>query len=286
MNQYFTTGKGLTMTSAQHLCNLAQEYLMKSKSELDSLNFYNKTVTQLSTGNTMSLTNYKAPCMNYEERLNRIGTIYAFVSWLKEAIKEKQFALDHTISYTDWMKQTHPNHHRPNEKTPYVFEDALSELSIAELADYYLCQQMATYYGKFIHKDGPYNIARTCLAQKSNVPTTIEQYTNDILKYDYKPLVSLDQVDEYFNKLQNIYREWERRLNTYKFKLEERVREKNRKLTIQYQQELQEYKTLESMYHNEYQLYVDSQKQEIRNLKILVPNEFQTTFEVLNSLGK
>ena len=80
-------------------------------------------------------------------------------------------------------------------------------------------------------------------------------------------------------------RDFEKRLNSIKFKIEEETHKRNQELTSKNKLLLEEY----NMRLNEYnQLLTEkhqNERNEISKLKTIIPEEFKITFNFLNSLG-
>ena len=87
LTQFFTTGQGLTSTSANFLCNIAKEYLETIHSQLTSFNTWDEYMSLIDSDSVHQTKVGNKDISIFNGHLAQIATINAFVAWLREAIR-------------------------------------------------------------------------------------------------------------------------------------------------------------------------------------------------------
>lgn len=116
---FFGDAKGLSLssTSANHVADLAKEFVKSQSLELEGLTFINKEATALGSSLSVILAKGadKSKLDRVQQKLEEIGEAHALIAWLKEAIKYKNELLRKVESSSDiddfysWTDQTTPN---------------------------------------------------------------------------------------------------------------------------------------------------------------------------------
>lgn len=94
----FFSDKGITLssTSANHVANLAKEFVKWQNQDIQSLEFCDKTASVLGSDTRTCLRKGagKEALDSIDQKLEEIGEAYALIAWLREAIREKDNLLD------------------------------------------------------------------------------------------------------------------------------------------------------------------------------------------------
>ena len=89
---FFFSENGLTSTSANHVANLAKEYVQNIEKDLSNTSFINTSVTLIDSNNnvTTSIGKDAAFLELVETKLNKISDAKSLIAWLREALKAKE----------------------------------------------------------------------------------------------------------------------------------------------------------------------------------------------------
>ena len=123
---FFTTNKNelsLSLTSANHIANLAKEAYEKLESKLNSTSFIRETITIIgSTAETNVKLSQAGLITIVPDILKEIYEYKSLIAWLREAIKEKEKLFKENKSWTSDKYAEHM------EKV--AFDDELEDLGI------------------------------------------------------------------------------------------------------------------------------------------------------------
>lgn len=276
--------KGITQTSANYLANIAKERVQKYESELENLNFLNCKVRLIGSDSVTDTEVGNTEVKFVNENLQFIGQAKAFCAYVRESIKEKEELLNTVkrISFKEYCEKNNINLPSP-ELEEVEEEDIIRELPLKLYQEYLYLEAMASAYGKCIHPGESYSLARKKLHLAK--PNVVKGEGRDTVVYSYTPSISVKEVDKEFEKLQNTYREFERKLNALKYDIKEKTNQRNLELNHKYQIEYAEYKKQYDLALAEYHKYITEETSRIANLKIVIPDRLQSFYEFLNSIG-
>ena len=218
----------------------------------------------------------------------RIANLNSFCAWMREAIKAKEQAMDdiERLTFAEFCElKNYAYPVKPEPKPTITSKDLLAKMSIKEKNEYLQLEAFASTFGTFIHPNGVIADARENLLYHKEVPNEVKGEGRDMVIYGYKQSVDPDLVDQLFLQLQNKYRDYERRLNAIKYSLKEEAENINASNARQYQNEFNAYSETVSNIRNEMTVYQAEKRNEIANLKIVIPEKLQDTYMYLNSLG-
>lgn len=286
---YLTTGKGLTSTSAQHLCNVAKESIRQQESKLNNLSFLDCSVELISSSDKKQTQFGTTDLLFIPVYLNEIAGMYAFCAWMREAIKFKEDLLSkaRNINYSEYAEKfniTIPEH--PGAEKSVTEQDIINEMNVKERNTYLELEAKASTLGKYIHPDGEVSHARQMLLKRISEPCVVKGDGRDTVVYTYTPSVESEDVETLYLELQNKHREVNKQLNAMKYKIKEEVNNRNAKLSREYLKKLDEYSAAISKLRTEATQYSLKEIERISALKIIVPEKLQHTFEYLENLGK
>ena len=287
-----TEGVKLSSTSANHIANLAKEYIQGVEAQLNNISFFNVEVALVgSTGGTSTIqTGESSEALdNLQSLLEGVARAKSLIAWLREGIKAKENLMKdlQTISLEDWCKEnglTRPE--TPNYGHVLTEVEYYASLPIKERNRYYQLETEAAVLGKYIHPDGHLSDARKELKDKIYHPHKVDGKGRDALIYTYTPTTSMAIVDNVFYELQKKHREIQAQLNAMKYSCEQAINKSTNKVNTEYMAALQKYQAELKGILGAFKTWKDEKSQEYSKLKIIVPNSLLGIYNTINSLGK
>ena len=102
-------GVALTSTSANHIANLAKEYIQGVETQLNNICFFNAEVALIgSVGASTIQTGVSSEVLdNLQSMLEGVAQTKSLIAWLREGIKAKENLMKdlQTISLEGWCKE-------------------------------------------------------------------------------------------------------------------------------------------------------------------------------------
>lgn len=289
-DEIFFGNQGLTSTSANHISNMAKEFVSNLKEEINEIGVVNETL-QLIGGETTP-TKYGVDLEYFNslsDKLNKISEAQSLIAWLREAIKARK----NLISEVENMKrETFMEKNNLGELSKPVREDYLTEddyistLSIKERNRYYALETKCAVIGKYIHPDGHLQTLRKDALNALNKPTFVNANGRDTLIYKKEPTVKPYELDEVFFNLQKEHREAQAELNSIKYNMEKALLEDKTAKDAKYASEYEAYVNSVREIDNQIAIWTNSEIKRISSLKIIIPNELKNIYNEINSLGK
>lgn len=287
-----TEGVKLSSTSANHIANLAKEYIQGVETQLDNISFFNVEVALVgstSGANTIQAGESSEVLDNLQSLLEGVAQAKSLIAWLREGIKAKENLMKglQTISLEDWCKENGmveleaPNYGHILTEVEYY-----ASLPIKERNRYYQLETEAAVLGKYIHPDGHLSNARKELKDKIYHPHKVDGKGRDALIYTYTPTTSIVIVDNVFYELQKKHREIQAQLNAMKYSCEQAINESTNKVNTEYMAASQKYQAELKDVLGAFKTWKDEKSQEYSKLKIIVPNSLLGIYNTINSLGK
>ena len=288
MNNIYLGDKGITSTSANYLANLAKEVSKNAEAQLRNICFTNKTV-ELINGSKKSLRNGWTETQKVEELIVRIANMNSFCAWMREAIKAREEALNKIDSLS--MEQfcelkgiEYPT--RPDSPQTFTPQNIYDEMNIKDKNNYLRLEAFAATFGKYVHPEGSVSKAREDALYREQVPNEVSGEGRDMVIYGYSSSVSTKEVDAMFMELQNKQREFEKQLNAIKYQASEEANKRTSAAMQKYKEEYEKYSQAVSKIRTDMNLYVTNGREEIANMKIVIPEKLQDTYVYLETLGK
>jgi len=292
-NKVFFGENGITSTSANHIANIAKEYVQQLQNENAAIGFLDCKVSLITSQESKDVAYGIKPdaLTKIPENLQRITKANSLIAWLREAIKAKEAEMENvsSLDIKDYLKAEQIDCPTCPEKKNYgfvEFDDILATLSIKEREEYYALETKSAVIGKFIHPDGSFSQARKELQEKMLRPTTVQGVGQNAMIYEYVPSVDAKVIEDMFFSLQNEHRSAQASLNAIKFRVQQEVDEIN-------QRENNKLSMDTEVYNNNYQklqidcnAYKEKTRTELSKLKIVIPNSLTDIFEILNKTGK
>ena len=231
MNNVFFKDGFLTSTEAQNICNVANEIIARLTESINTVQFYNTSITSIiSSDNEVCAGRGTTDIAWIQDAIIKIGQYNSLIAWLKEAIKNKEEALEELSSMRlqDWSEyENYPAPKSPSRKASVTKEDVIRNLEAVELNKYFTLQSKAAAIGKFIHETGSISRAKIMLNKVVAEPNKISGAGRDTVIYRYTPSVKADDVDNMFLSLMSEHRNLNAQLNFIKAKAVEEANKQN-----------------------------------------------------------
>ena len=287
----FFDATGLTSTSANHIANLAKEYVQAQTQELENAEFYNSYLTIIGSDKEQRVQHgwNKGQIDGIADRLRRIGLANSLIAWLREAIKTRTQMLKdvHDMYLGDYCLQkklTMPV--RPTKDASMTREEYLATMSIKDRARILSLEAKAAAFGKFIHPDGHLSDARKEYMRIMCQEAEIDGSGRDTLLYRYEPSVKLDELEGCFFALQAEYRKAQAELNGYNHQIDEALREDEERKQGEYNVKNADYLVEMAKLEKEFSEYKDQEQRRLSRLKITIPNDLREIYNTVANLGK
>ena len=285
-------GVALTSTSANHIANLAKEYIQGVETQLNNISFFNVEVALVGTladANIIQTGESSEVLDSLQSLLEGVAQAKSLIAWLREGIKAKENLMKglQTISLEDWCKENGMvKPETPNYGHVLTEVEYYASLPIKERNRYYQLETEAAVLGKYIHPDGHLSNARKELKDKIYHPHRVDGKGRDALIYTYTPTISAALVDNVFYELQKKHREIQAQLNAMKYSCEQAINESTNKVNTEYMAASQKYQAELKDVLGAFKTWKDEKSQEYSKLKIVVPNSLLGIYNTINSLGK
>lgn len=280
INTNFYGDEGITMTSANHLCNIAKEYVAQNHSYINNLSFVTESVTVNGFSHPVTTKVGIDDMSNIEGAIDKIGKFNAFIAYMREAIKNKDVLLKNLPTLEAYKQTKYPDVVSPVYPVTVTFDDVFSEKSIKEQTNYFRLEALCAAIGKTIHPSYSFHEAREHYYDSINNPAKV--YDNKVITYT--PTVTAKDLDDVYFSLQKKHREAEAQLNAIKHSIELVVNERNDDARNKYQTAYNSYNRECRTIENEYEEFMATERQRINNLKIVIPNDLEDTYKFLSNL--
>ncbi|MDE5726663.1 MAG: hypothetical protein K2H94_00880 [Duncaniella sp.] len=284
-------GQGLTMTSANHIANLAKEMIRGIETQLEAMVLYSTSVSLIGTDGSDELVkgNTREELEETPAKLHAVAKAKSLIAWLREAIKAKERLIREVETltldeYAKLMDITLPT--PPKADTPLDADQYFASLSLDERNRYYETETLAAVLGKAIHPGGSFAEAREDLDRRIQTPRDVRGDGRDTLIYSYRPTVATESVDDLYFRLQKQYREAQAKVNASKFECERAVKESEIACDAKYTEELAAYNQELSLLNARLSTYRKERIKEISAYRIAVPQSLRDIFDKVSHLGK
>lgn len=284
-------GVALTSTSANHIANLAKEYIQGVETQLNNVCFFNAEVSLVgSTGASIIQTGGTSEVLNnLQSLLEGVAQAKSLIAWLREGIKAKENLIKdlQNIGLEGWCNENGLAYPEAPSRGHVLTEvEYYASLPIKERNRYYQLETEAAVFGKYIHPNGHLSDARKELKDKLQHPHEVDGKGRDALIYTYTPTVNVAEVDNVFFELQKKHREVQAQLNAMKYSCEQAINESTSKVNSEYMVASQKYQARLKEILGAFKTWNDEKSQEYSKLKIVIPNSLLGIYNTINSLGK
>lgn len=274
---------GLTITSANHLANIAKEMYEALQSKLEALKLYSRDYMLAINGNTFRVENEseKSDLAAMSASLREIGELKSLIAYLREGIKA-MMSLGSDSSFEEYLEKLIEEGRndlvKPVAQKSVTFEDEFAKLTTEQKARYYSLEAKCATIGAFIHPEGAFAKARKEFFERKKNPTKVNGKGQEAEINTYSSCFSAEEVDGEFFSLQKEYRTLQAELNKFKAEVDERVAEANKSISSD---------SLLNM-----KLWVDARKVErnsydevVKTLKVIIPQNLRGIYEKVNAVA-
>jgi len=274
---------GLTITSANHLANIAKEMYEALVSKLESLKFYSRDYMLAIAGKTFRVENEseKSELSTLASGLKEIGALKSLIAFLREGIKAKnEMSSDAAFEehVEELIKSGREDLKKPQAKKEVAFEEEFSKLTAEQKARYYALEAKCATVGSFIHPEGAFAKARKDFLEHTKDPIKVVGKGQEAEINTFISSFTAEEIDSVFFELQKEYRNYQAELNKLKAEVEEKVAEANKQIAND---------NLASM-----TLWVDTRKvertlydAEVKALKVVIPQNLKEVYQKVNAVA-
>ena len=298
MNNVYFSNEGLTSTDANYYANIAKEMQKAAIERLNNVKFFRTSVAVIGSQDKQPMSVGTEDITFISDDLTLVASLNAFCAWIREAIKEKDQQLN-KINSTEmyvWANEygiklpTSPD--MPNSPKIYTEQDVIDTWDINKRNKYLKYEAFAATYGKYIHVDGAYSVARKQAHKALNNPITKEGTGRDMVLYYTEPTVDIDMVDNMFMCLQDTYRSYEKELNRMKAEIKDGINNLTREANERHQTALDEHKIQTKAYstalseiRSQFITWRTNESERISKLKITIPDSLKAIFVKIKEIG-
>lgn len=291
MTFFAPNGVGLTSTSANHIANLAKEMIRNLELKVESLTLYSTRVTLIGDNGSMVISKGVEidELKDIVDMLHRIAEAKSLIAWLREGIKAKEEMLEKYEYYTIEKYAKEKGIiliEKPEPATPLTKDEYIAQLTPAERCRFYSIETLASTLGKAIHPGGAFAQAREMLYQREKKPNEVTGSGRDTLFYSYEPSIDKDSVEAVYFNLQKQYREAQAKVNEMLHVQKKAVADSELKSRADYAKELSAWNAERRDLEAQAAEYVHRRRQEIGELKIMIPDSLRSIYERVSNLGK
>lgn len=290
-NSSFFGTEGLTMTSANHIANLAKEFTKASERALNSVSFIETKLTIIGSDTVQPIhTGWCDAALGHiTENLKVVYEANSLIAWLREAIKAydkhvKSIEAQTLEEYCQECGVALPE--EPCRETSITKEEYIETLTIKERNKILMLQAQAAVYGKYIHPEGPFAGARAELMEKLANETEVKGNGRDTLLYHYKPTADAMKVEDCFYQLQKAYRATQAELNGYLHKIDQAVQKDADEKSKAFHDAMVSYRLKIAELTKAFEDYKMLRLEEARKLRIVIPNDLKGIYAIVSELGK
>lgn len=275
--------QGVTSTRAAQLCDAAKHSYEAIESELESVNFIQIKFGLIGTSeeNFTLAKDANSNCNfdDFKTKLDKITEAKAFIAFLREAIKAKTELADEVSLYMSKELQELKAPKYPDSLTE---QDVIDQMSVKNRETYLSLETKCAVYGKFIHPGRRLDKAIKEINGAKAEPRSIDYAGNNTIIRVYNSVISVEEANEVYDKLQKEHRKAESELNGLKHLIEETIKADTAK-------KLEEFKKANAEYSEKYNALLaqdseirEKRRKEIQALRIVIPNRFKTLYDELS----
>ena len=283
--------EGLTSTSANHVANLAKEYIEGLRSRLNHISFVTSNVSIIGSSekNVIKKEIEWKSLYDMKDLIEKVAKATSLIAWLREAISEKDKILI-AIENLDLEKYSVLTGDvipvRKEQKCKCLTEEEwTSNQNIKKRNKIISLTAEAAVFGQYIHKDGPINKARNEYLKRLSEATEVKENGRDTLCYTYTSKLSEETINQEFFRLQTHYRSLQAELNKYRNEMLMAIKESELAYNEEKSKLDTEYYSEASAFNNRLAEYKKKQAVRLSKMKIVIPNDLKGIYETINGLS-
>lgn len=297
---------GYTSTSANYLCNKAKELIEALSNQ--NINFLNTSAISFNNNMTNAITKGldETALQTLVDNKLMEAKLKTLISWLREAIKAKENMLNiyQRTKFNDWMTTTHPEVDmktydaklldiKEPERTKITEEEwIMQNMDVKDINEYLTLLAMCSTLGKFVHPTGKFAEARND-AFKMAGTSKVADYNSNTLLYKYELSLPSEQIENTFFELQEKHRDYQKRLNTIKYRVENEIQKINDEYNKAYAKYSSDYNTNQvrisearTKFIEEFENWKIEKLNDVRKQKIIIPNDLLEVVAYVNNVSK
>jgi len=278
--------EGLTLTSANHIANMAKEYYTKIETEIKSMSPFSETAQVIGTSEGIAIHTgiSSEEFALVQEKLEKIAECKGLIAYLREAIKERD-ALKHTI---DSWKDTEARSKvvEPVRERTITEDEIMAKWSVGDLIRYYRLEAKCATFGKYIHVDGSLSNLRRVYHEVVNNPSRVQGQGRDTVIFKDTPTITEEEIENTFFKLQEEYRNAQAELNGIKHTMDVEIEQDSLKKENEYLTAYKEYSLKFKEILTQENIVRTETLNELQKLKIVIPIKFKGIYEEITKLAK
>lgn len=284
-DKIFFGENGLTSTSANYISNICKEAYRKMETSLNNIVFYTTTIKLLGSSEESLLKEGVKTVSDVKDTLDKIAKLKSLIAWLREAIKAKERLIKEAniSSYEDYNIEI-PE--APVLKLAITADNVIATWNIKKRNRYYYLETLCATIGQYIHPDGVFSTERDHLLKVLSEPHSVEGNGRDTILYTHKPSLPVEEVEDTFMELQNIYRGYQSELNSMKHEIETTCNNDSIAKSAAFQTAMQEYKNIMKVKDAELVARKQVAVKEASDLKIIIPDSLKPVYDMVQKLGK
>lgn len=273
----FFGSEGLTMTSANHVANIAKEYYESFEAKLKTTSFVEESIQIIgSVEPTLAKKGTPDIIENAKTYINEIANAKSLIAFLREAIKEKERLLREAKMY---VSEEYVNTKQPDRRQILTRDQIVASWNTGEQEKYLSLETLAAVIGNYIHPDKPLSLARTKLHKAMQESISAELKGRDTIVRTLSACRTEEEVEKLFFDLQKWHREVEAELNGLKHKIDVAIREDEIRVDAEWEQAYQEFATKQQKLWSEIVTYRKKEQKRIEDLKIVIPTRLKAIYE-------
>jgi len=224
---------GLTVTSANHVANIAKEMYEAAESRLKTLKLYSRDYLLAVNGNTYRVENEsgKPELQELPAVLKEVGELKSLIAFLREGIKAKEAMSLETAfeTYIDGLiAEGRSDLVKPAVRKEVTFEEEFDKLTAEQKARYYALEAKCATLGTFIHPEGVFAEARKAFFEHQQNPVRVDGRGQEAEVNTFTSSFTAEEVDGAFFGLQKEYRSCQAEFNKLKAEIDAKVAEANK----------------------------------------------------------
>lgn len=293
---YFTEGVGITSTSANHISQMATTKANDLKDKLKTIRTYRASLSVIGEPQITPIERYNTePLKDIKNIIKEIGDYLSLTAWLREAIKERENALNAINKITleqyatAYNKQLPPQPMVPDEvKINFNDLDTIlgTGLTIKEYNRSIELNSRLALLGELIHTNGILTNQKKKLAEIRINPTIVKESGRDTLITTYETeLYAITLLEDTYNELQADYRKLQAEKNGIDSKFSalavqyqtKQLNEYKAKLT-EYEQAVKERSIVLSQITTDMREWKQKECERISSLKIIIPTALRDVY--------
>lgn len=280
-NNNFFGENGITATSANHICNVAKEYYTTLENELNNINFVEESISLIgSSAKTVSkVANGKEMLKDIDITLSTIADCKSLIAYLREAIKRKE---ELTKLIPDLQSLVDFRNTMPVMEKVITRDDIIASWDIKQLNHYLTLQTKCAVFGNVVHSNA-LNAARKQAYYAKENPCSYTGSGRDTVIIQKTVTVDMLEIDNAFFEIQSQHRKLQAELNGIEASIEDTISKDYTVKSNKYNAEMSDYRTQLAILNQQNNEHLISERDKIKNLKIVIPNNLKDIYSIVNS---